>query len=126
MTNTEAKQQLLLWLRTFAEGQSQPLPFMPQTSLAYAMSDGQTHGERLEEAKAAWDDRQGKDGNLLPGEGSEPHYQRCFSFPDSFTENSFGMLALTLLSPLVNRYQRGELHELAEFVANGGKEPTHE
>ncbi|GGY92669.1 exodeoxyribonuclease V subunit gamma [Shewanella fodinae] len=126
MTNTEAKQQLLLWLRTFAEGQSQPLPFMPQTSLAYAMSDGQSHGERLEEAKAAWDDRQGKDGNLLPGEGSEPHYQRCFSFPDSFTENSFGMLALTLLSPLVNRYQHGELHQLAEFVANGGKEPTHE
>lgn len=121
-----AKQRLQLWLQAFYHGQSQPLPFMPQTSLAYAASTGITHEDRLEEAKSAWDDRQGKDGNTLPGEGSDPHYQRCFRFPDDFSEDSFGQQTLTLLTPLLNDYHQGDLRDLAEFIANGGKEQSHD
>ncbi|MFQ6372427.1 exodeoxyribonuclease V subunit gamma [Shewanella sp. YIC-542] len=121
-----AQQELQLWLQAFLHGQHQPLLFMPKTAMSYAMSEGQTHEERLLDAKTAWEDRQGKDGNTLPGDGSNPHYQRCFTFPDDFTEDAFARQAMHLLLPLIGRYQQGELQQLAEFVANGGEEAAND
>ncbi|QUN07384.1 exodeoxyribonuclease V subunit gamma [Shewanella yunxiaonensis] len=120
LTPDVAKAELRLWLQFFLIGQTQPLLFIPKTSLEYAKSDADTHEQRLEAASAAWNDKIGNDGNVISGDGSEPHYQRCFRFPDDFSESNFGDIAMTLLSPMLARYQTGQLHELADFINNGG------
>ncbi|WP_037442979.1 exodeoxyribonuclease V subunit gamma [Shewanella mangrovi] len=110
---TQAQEQLSVWLQHFLHGQSQPLMLFPNTSLAYAMSDGE-HDERLQNARKVWED------GMYPGEGSEPHFQRSFCYPDDFTEQQFGSIAITLLQPLNSLYHQGKLEELGDFVAHGG------
>lgn len=108
----QAKALLADLLQLFFEGQQQPLCFMPRTSLAYVTAEGD-HGEKLAAAQSEWLDEQGE-----MGEGTEPHYQRLFQFPDDFSQADFGALAERILTPLVSLYHKGTLAELEEFVLN--------
>ncbi len=112
----QAVQQLTQWLQRFIQGQQQPLMLPPNTALAYAQSSAEDHAGRLNDAQSTWQ------GGMYPGEGSEPHWQRCFTFPDDFDEANFGTPTLTLLTPLVGLYHQGKLKELADYVSHGGAE----
>ncbi|MGL5360626.1 MAG: hypothetical protein ACRDBI_13060, partial [Shewanella sp.] len=81
-------------------------------SLAYVTAEGE-HGEKLCAAQGEWLDEQGE-----IGEGTEPHYQRLFQFPQDFSQADFGVLAERILSPLVSLYHKGTLAELEDFVLN--------
>ena len=98
----------------FYQGQQYPLCFMPRTSLAYVSSEGE-HDERLQQALPEWLDEQSQ-----LGEGNEPHYQRLFSFPRDFSENSFGVLAERIYRPMVSLYLKDTLAQLEEFALNDG------
>ncbi|QSX35321.1 exodeoxyribonuclease V subunit gamma [Shewanella avicenniae] len=113
LSSEQAHVQLSVWLQYFLSGQTTPIMLMPKTSLAYVMSDGE-HQERLQECRKTWEASQ------IGGEGADPHYQRCFQYPDDFTEDNFGAIALTLLQPLQSLYSKGKLEQLGDFVANGG------
>ena len=113
LTQEQAHQQLQIWVNYFIHGQNSPLCFMPKTSLAYIEAEGD-HVEKLIAAQGQWLDEQ-----TGLGEGSEPHNQRLFSFPDDFTQTGFGAIAKTLLSPLVSLLTQGKLSELAGFVEEG-------
>ena len=104
-----AKALLTQLIEYFYQGQLHPLCFMPRTSLAYVQAQGE-HEERLFEAQSEWLDEQSQ-----LGEGTEPHYQRLFRFPDDFTEADFGALAVTLLSPLLSVYHKDTLAKLADY-----------
>ena len=109
----QAKTQLSLWLRHFLSGQTHPLMFMPKTALAYVEAEG-THSDKLIEAKNQWLDEQSQ-----LGEGFEPHYQRLFRFPEDFSEDKFGHIAITLLNPMLSLYHRDKLSQLSIFVEEG-------
>ncbi|EDQ00427.1 exodeoxyribonuclease V, gamma subunit [Shewanella benthica KT99] len=109
----QAKAQLSLWLAYFQSGQAHPLMFMPRTALAYVEAEGD-HSDKLLEAQSQWLDEQSQ-----LGEAMEPHYQRLFSFPDDFSEEEFGHIAMTLLSPMLSLYHKDKLGELASFVEGG-------
>lgn len=113
VTPEQAKAQLSLWLSHFQSGQLHPLMFMPRTALAYVEAQGD-HDEKLIEAQSQWKDEQSQ-----LGEGFEPHYQRLFRFPDDFTEDTFGQIAMTLLSPMLSLYHKDKLSELSTFVEGG-------
>lgn len=98
----------------FYQGQQYPLCFMPRTSLAYVSCEGE-HDERLQQALPEWLDEQGQ-----LGEGNEPHYQRLFSFPRDFSEDSFGALAERIYRPMVSLYLKDTLAQLEEFALNDG------
>jgi exodeoxyribonuclease V gamma subunit len=110
LTQGSARAQLCQLLAAFYQGQQRPLCFMPRTSLAYVQAEGE-HPQRLLEAQTFWLDEQGQ-----LGEGTDPHYQRLFSFPRDFTEADFGKLACQLLEPMVSLYHKDVLGELADFV----------
>ncbi|MGL5360945.1 MAG: exodeoxyribonuclease V subunit gamma, partial [Shewanella sp.] len=112
ITPKQAKALLADLLQLFFEGQQHPLCFMPRTSLAYVTAEGE-HGEKLCAAQGEWLDEQGE-----IGEGTEPHYQRLFQFPQDFSQADFGVLAERILSPLVSLYHKGTLAELEDFVLN--------
>ncbi|PTA50380.1 exodeoxyribonuclease V subunit gamma [Shewanella morhuae] len=103
----------------FYQGQQYPLCFMPRTSLAYVSSEGE-HDERLQQALPEWLDEQSQLGEAAFGEGNEPHYQRVFSFPRDFSEDSFGALAERIYRPMVSLYLKGALAQLEEFALNDG------
>ncbi|QFU22590.1 exodeoxyribonuclease V subunit gamma [Shewanella eurypsychrophilus] len=113
VAHEQAKAQLSLWLAYFQSGQVHPLMFMPRTALAYVEAEGD-HQDKLLEAQSQWLDEQSQ-----LGEAMEPHYQRLFSFPDDFTEEEFGHIAMTLLSPMLSLYHKDKLGELASFVEGG-------
>lgn len=98
----------------FYQGQQHPLCFMPRTSLAYVSCEGE-HDERLQQALPEWLDEQSQ-----LGEGNEPHYQRLFSFPRDFSEESFGGLAERIYRPMVSLYLKDTLAQLEEFALNDG------
>jgi exodeoxyribonuclease V gamma subunit len=98
----------------FYQGQQYPLCFMPRTSLAYVSCEGE-HDERLLQALPEWLDEQSQ-----LGEGNEPHYQRLFSFPRDFAEDSFGALAERIYRPMVSLYLKDTLAQLEEFALNDG------
>ncbi len=110
LTQEQAKNQLANWLAYFNVGQSQPLCFMPRTSLAYIQAEGD-HVAKLIEAQSEWLDEQ-----TGLGEGAEPHNQRLFEFPQDFSEQGFGQLASTLLEPMVSLLTQDKLAQLADFV----------
>lgn len=114
ITPEHAHQLLTDLLQLFYQGQQHPLCFMPRTALAYASSEGE-HAERLNEAQAEWLDEQGE-----IGEGTEPHYQRLFQFPQDFTENTFGVLADRIYRPMVSLYVKDTLAQLEDFALNNG------
>ncbi|MGI2096929.1 exodeoxyribonuclease V subunit gamma [Shewanella glacialipiscicola] len=103
----------------FYQGQQYPLCFMPRTSLAYVSSEGE-HDERLQQALPEWLDEQSQLGEAAFGEGNEPHYQRVFSFPRDFSEDSFGALAERIYRPMVSLYLKDTLAQLEEFALNDG------
>ncbi|WP_299806804.1 exodeoxyribonuclease V subunit gamma [uncultured Shewanella sp.] len=109
----QAKTQLKQWLNCFKQGQVQPLMFMPRTAMAYVEAEG-THKEKLFEAQSQWLDEQSQ-----LGEGLEPHFQRLYSFPDDFSEQTFAKTATRLLEPLLSLYHKDKLSELATFVEAG-------
>ncbi|MGS0691632.1 exodeoxyribonuclease V subunit gamma [Shewanella sp. 30m-9] len=113
ITAEQAKAQLSQWLHCFKQGQAHPLMFMPRTALAYVEAEG-SHRQKLLEAQSQWLDEQSQ-----LGEGLEPHFQRLFSFPEDFTEQSFAKTANTLLSPLLSLYYKDKLSELATFAESG-------
>ncbi|MCH1920893.1 exodeoxyribonuclease V subunit gamma [Shewanella sp. A3A] len=110
----QAVQQLAHWVQRFIDGQQRPLMLPPNTALAYAQSGADDHAGRLADAQSVWQ------GGQFAGEGSDPHLQRCFTFPDDFDEAGFGALALSLLNPLVGLYHKAQLKELTDYVNNGG------
>lgn len=103
----------------FYQGQQHPLCFMPRTSLAYVSCEGE-HDERLQQALPEWLDEQSQLGEAAFGEGNEPHYQRLFSFPRDFSEDSFGALAERIYRPMVSLYLKDTLAQLEEFALNDG------
>ncbi|MCU8010950.1 exodeoxyribonuclease V subunit gamma [Shewanella sp. SM74] len=103
----------------FYQGQQHPLCFMPRTSLAYVSCEGE-HDERLQQALPEWLDEQSQLGEAAFGEGNEPHYQRLFSFPRDFSEDSFGALAERIYRPMVSLYIKDTLAQLEEFALNDG------
>lgn len=122
----QAHDQLAHLLQHFYQGQLHPLCFMPKTSLAYASAeinedetsqlDGNhdsQHSVRLEAAQSEWLDEQGE-----LGEGTDPHYQRLFRFPQDFTEANFGKLADEIYRPMLSLYHKDTLAQLEEFVLN--------
>ena len=113
VTAEQANTQLSLWLSYFQSGQAHPLMFMPRTALTYVEAEGD-HDDKLKEAQSQWKDEQSQ-----LGEGFEPHYQRLFSFPEDFTEDEFGQIAMSLLSPMLSLYHKDKLSELASFVEGG-------
>ncbi|WP_394147922.1 exodeoxyribonuclease V subunit gamma [Shewanella atlantica] len=113
VTPEQAKTQLRLWLSYFQSGQLHPLMFMPRTALAYVEAEGD-HIDKLIDAQSQWIDEQSQ-----LGEGFEPHYQRLYNFPEDFTEDQFGQIAMTLLSPMLSLYHKDKLSELSNFVEGG-------
>jgi len=122
----QAHDQLAHLLQHFYQGQLHPLCFMPKTSLAYASAEinedetsqldgqhGSQHSVRLEAAQSEWLDEQGE-----LGEGTDPHYQRLFRFPQDFTEANFGKLADEIYRPMLSLYHKDTLAQLEEFVLN--------
>ena len=107
---TEAVKQLTVWADYFHQGQSKPLMFIPRTAMAYVEAEG-SHQDKLIDAQQQWLDEQG-----AIGEGLEPHYQRLYRFPDDFSETQFGLLAQTLLEPLLSLHHKAPLAELSDFV----------
>lgn len=97
-------------LQLFFLGQQHPLCFMPRTALAYVSCDGD-HSERLQQAEAEWLNEQSQSG-----EGTEPHYQRLFTFPQDFSADHFGALAEQIYRPMISLYEKGTLAELETFA----------
>lgn len=110
ITAAQAVNQLTVWADYFHQGQSRPLMFIPRTAMAYVEAEG-SHEDKLIEAQKQWLDEQG-----AIGEGLEPHYQRLYRFPDDFSETQFGLLAQTLLEPLLSLHHKAPLAELSDFV----------
>ncbi len=117
ITAQQAHAQLANLLLRFYQGQAHPLCFMPKTSLAYASTEAHEeedqHRARLESAQSEWLDEQGE-----LGEGTDPHYQRLFRFPQDFTETEFGKLADEIYRPMLSLYHKGTLAELEDFALN--------
>lgn len=131
ITPALAHAQLANLLKYFYQGQIHPLCFMPRTSLAYASAEAHEaqdshtstdpHKARLEAAQSEWLDEQGE-----LGEGTDPHYQRLFHFPDDFTEAHFGKLADDIYRPMLSLYHKDTLAQLEEFALNEAQTATTE
>ncbi|QYK07417.1 exodeoxyribonuclease V subunit gamma [Shewanella mangrovisoli] len=131
ITPALAHAQLANLLLLFYQGQIHPLCFMPRTSLAYASAEADEeedphtstdpHKARLEAAQSEWLDEQGE-----LGEGTDPHYQRLFHFPDDFTEAHFGKLADDIYRPMLSLYHKDTLAQLEEFALNEAPTATTE
>lgn len=131
ITPALAHAQLANLLQLFYQGQIHPLCFMPRTSLAYASAEADEkedphtskdpHKARLEAAQSEWLDEQGE-----LGEGTDPHYQRLFHFPDDFTEAHFGKLADDIYRPMLSLYHKDTLAQLEEFALNEAPTATTE
>ena len=80
----------------YRQGLSEPLPFFPRASLAWASKADKTERERRDAALAAW--RDGFDGR--EGEGADSAYRCCFGEEPPFDER-FGTIADTLLQPML-------------------------
>lgn len=77
-------------LELYRKGRSAPLPFFPESSLAYIKK------REIEQARKAW-----KGGFITDGEGSDPYFKRCFDKREPFDEE-FRQMAETVLTPLLN------------------------
>lgn len=142
----QAHDQLAHLLQYFYQGQLHPLCFMPKTSFAYASASASAkinedktsqpngqyddqhnsqhssqHSARLEAAQSEWLDEQAE-----LGEGTDPHYQRLFRFPQDFTEANFGKLADEIYQPMLSLYHKDTLAQLEGFVLNAEPAATSE
>jgi exodeoxyribonuclease V gamma subunit len=98
----DASKHLETLLSLYRQGLSQPLPFFPRASTAWAAKAGKSERERLEAAGAAW--REGYGGR--EGEGSDPAFRRCFGTEPPFDER-FTSIADTILLPMLEHGGKG-------------------
>jgi exodeoxyribonuclease V gamma subunit len=81
----------------YRAGLSEPLPFFPRASLAWAARADKPDRTRLDAALVAW--REGYDGR--EGEGADSAYRRCFGQEPPFDER-FGSIADRLFQPMLD------------------------
>lgn len=93
----DAASRLETLLTLYQQGLSEPLPFFPRASMAWAGKADKSERERLEAAIAAW--REGFGGR--EGEGSDPAFRRCFGPEPPFGE-AFVTIAETVLFPMLD------------------------
>ena len=80
-------------LELYWQGLTRPLPFFPESALAYATAKIPWD---LIKARGKW-----KDGyNDIPGEGNDPYFRLCFGKADPF-DAEFERVARTVLEPLL-------------------------
>lgn len=87
---TAARELLTELLALYRRGLCAPLPFFPETSLAWVKS------RDPEKARKMW-----RDGYTTPGEGSDPHIRRCFGADEPLCEE-FAATAAAVLEPLLD------------------------
>ncbi len=101
----DAGEHLAEWLRAWGEGRSAPLPFFPETSLAYAsvLAKGESRADAQERARIAWSGGPGPWGRA--GEVDRDSYlQLVHDGRDPLTDD-FEELAASLLVPLAEALQ---------------------
>ena len=101
----DAGEHLAEWLRAWGEGRAAPLPFFPETSLAYAsaLAKGEGRAGALAQARAAWFSSPGPWGRA--GEVNQDSYlQLVHDGRDPLTDD-FEALAVSLLVPLAEALQ---------------------
>jgi len=84
-------------LSLYRQGLTEPLPFFPRASMAWAGKADKSEQERLEAALAAWREGYGS----REGEGSDPSYRRCFGTEPPFGER-FVSIAESILLPMLS------------------------
>lgn len=77
-------------LELYRKGTTTPLRFFPESSLAYIKK------REIEKARKVWNE-----GFITDGEGSDPHFRRCFGEHEPFDEE-FQRIADTVLTPLLH------------------------
>jgi exodeoxyribonuclease V gamma subunit len=92
----DAAGHLETMLTYYRKGLSEPLPFFPRASLAWAGKSDKTERERLHAAMAVWRDGYGE----REGEGADQSFRRCFGTGIPF-DARFGSIAETLLWPMI-------------------------
>jgi len=80
-------------LELYWQGLTTPLPFFPESALAYATAK---NPRDLSKARGKWVDGY----NDMPGEGSDPYFRLCFGKVDPF-DAEFERIAHILLEPLL-------------------------
>lgn len=89
----------------FLQGLKKPLPFFPETSLAYARAitrKKKDEARSLEEARERWVGNEFRPGS---GEGEDYYYQLCFRDVDPLKE-AFKKLALDFYTPLLSAMKK--------------------
>ncbi len=87
---SNAQEILQSLLELYRKGTTTPLRFFPESSLAYAKK------RELEKARKAWNE-----GFISDGEGSDPHFRRCFGEQEPF-DKEFQQTADMVLGPLLH------------------------
>lgn len=86
-------------LALFTRGLASPLPFLPETSFAYAsaIAKGEPDNRAIDRALRYWHED-------TPGsEGADRNYRRLFTFPDDF-DDRFREIALAVYEPIIARW----------------------
>ncbi|NTU53523.1 MAG: exodeoxyribonuclease V subunit gamma [Chlorobiaceae bacterium] len=91
-----ATERLETLITLYRQGLSEPLPFFPRASIAWAEKAEKSERERIAAATAEW--REGYGGR--EGEGSDPAYRRCFG-PEPPIGNRFMTIAESVLLPML-------------------------
>jgi exodeoxyribonuclease V gamma subunit len=97
-----AREQLLVLCDLFIEGQSQPIPFLPRASMAFAEATVFRQGDPTKKARDEWDPW-GRDG-----EKSDPALRHCFKGLDPLAD-PFSEIALKVLQTMLRRMAAEEL-----------------
>jgi exodeoxyribonuclease V gamma subunit len=82
-------------LRYYWEGLTEPLPFFPKASLAWAGKNGEEDEKRFNAALGVW-----QDSYNTAGEGADPAIERCFGAEPPF-DKRFRTIADELLLPMI-------------------------
>lgn len=98
----EPEEILLPWLQAWQQGQTRPLAFFPETSMAFAFTEVRTDKDPWKAAHATWKDSAFSD---MSGEESDPFFSLVFPNIERFAEDEvpqdFASTTRGLLSPLV-------------------------
>lgn len=89
----------------FLDGLEKPLPFFPETSLAYARATIQSKKDQVyakEKARERW---VGNEFNPGSGEGEDDYYQLAFGNTDALDE-AFRNLAIAFYAPLLSAMEK--------------------
>ena len=99
----EPRQVLHALLLLYGMGLKAPLPFFPDTSLAYAeavIGGKKTEEEALRKADGIW-----RGNEQIPGEGDDPYFRLCFGTEAPLTRD-FRETALEVFEPLLRHRKR--------------------